>query len=120
MLRIDQIAMIQRIAGRLRALGDPHRIRLLLALKDGAQPVGALADALGIAQPSASKHLAVLAAAGLVAARRDGTHMRYRISDPEVFELCAVVCKGVLRHIAKQQAALAAAQGLQRRKGRVA
>src|SRR5262249_47993315 len=53
----------------LGARPDPRRVAILELLRDGEQPVGALAGRLGVSQPAVSKHLRVLKNAGLVEAR---------------------------------------------------
>jgi DNA-binding transcriptional ArsR family regulator len=84
--------LAELIARRFRALGDPLRVRLLDLLRDGELTVNALADQLGAGQQNVSKHLAVLADTGMVARRKDGTHVHYRIADEGVFDLCEQVC----------------------------
>ena len=84
--------LAELIARRFRALGDPLRVRLLDLLRDREQTVNALADGLGAGQQNVSKHLSVLADAGMVARRKEGTHVYYRISDDGVFALCEQVC----------------------------
>src|SRR6478736_2151182 len=84
--------LAELIARRFRALGDPLRVRLLDLLRDGEQTVNALADQLGAGQQNVSKHLAVLADAAMVARRKEGTHVYYRIADEGVFALCEQVC----------------------------
>jgi DNA-binding transcriptional ArsR family regulator len=82
-------------ASLLRALGSEHRLMILCRLQaQGETSVGELADAVGLSQPGVSQHLARLRADGLVAARRSGTTIRYRISDPRA---SAVV--GLLRDL---------------------
>lgn len=61
------------------AIGDANRRRILELLADREHGVGELAAALGIAQPSASQHLAILRDVGLVASTRVGTSSRYRL-----------------------------------------
>jgi DNA-binding transcriptional ArsR family regulator len=80
------------IARRFRAVGEPMRIRLLDHLRDGEATVGELSDALGASQQNVSKHLAVLADAGILGRRKDGTHVVYRIVDEGVLSLCEDVC----------------------------
>ena len=63
------------------ALAEPARQDLLAQLRRGERPVGALVDALGVAQPSVSKHLKVLKEAGLVRVRVDGPRRLYSL-DP--------------------------------------
>jgi DNA-binding transcriptional ArsR family regulator len=98
--------LAELIARRFRALGDPLRIRLLDQLRDGEETVNGLADRLGAGQQNVSKHLAVLADAGMVARRKDGTHVYYRIADEGVFALCEQVC-GSLQSQLSTLAALA-------------
>ncbi|MGH2809171.1 MAG: ArsR/SmtB family transcription factor [Actinomycetota bacterium] len=66
----------------LDALGDPTRRSVLELLREGPQPVGALAARLPVSRPAVSQHLRVLKDAGLVADRRDGTRRLYAI-DPD-------------------------------------
>ena len=54
--------------------------------------MGELALATGRPQPNVSQQLANLTHAGLVAARKDGTRVYYRISDPTVLRICDAVC----------------------------
>src|SRR5271166_801486 len=63
------------------ALADPVRRDILSLLRRGEQPAGALVAALGLPQPSVSKHLKTLRDAGLVRARVDGPRRLYSL-DP--------------------------------------
>jgi ArsR family transcriptional regulator len=85
-----------------RVLTDPKRLALLHVLGDGERTVGDLAAAIGCALPNASQHLAVLRAAGLVAARRSGTAVRYRLAEPEILAACAIVGRIVHRRVAAE------------------
>lgn len=80
------------IAERFKALGEPMRLRLLQALRGGECSVGALADQTGGGQANVSKHLQVLLQQGYVARRKEGTTSWYRITDPQVFKMCELVC----------------------------
>ncbi len=86
----DELADL--IARRFRAIGEPMRVRILDRLRDGEANVNELADDLGASQQNISKHLAVLAGAGILARRKDGNRVYYRIADEGVFELCDQVC----------------------------
>ena len=92
-------ALVDLIAQRFRVLGEPMRIKLLDRLREGDATVGELQDALGASQQNVSKHLGILHATGMVARTKQGTHTRYSISDPSVFELCDQVCGGVRRQL---------------------
>ena len=65
-----------------RALADRTRLRLLNLMSDGELCVCFCVDVLSTNQPKISRHLAYLRRAGIVAARRDGKWMHYRISTP--------------------------------------
>lgn len=89
--------MMDLVARRFRTLGEPLRLRILEELEAGEKTVGELVEALDGNQPNVSKHLQVLFDAGLVSRRREGTSAYYAISDPMVFKLCDLVCKGAVK-----------------------
>lgn len=64
------------------ALGDRTRLRLVNLMTEGEICVCFFVDALDQPQPTISRHLAYLRRAGLVAARRDGKWMSYRLTPP--------------------------------------
>jgi DNA-binding transcriptional ArsR family regulator len=84
--------LVELIARRFRVLGEPLRIKLLDRLRDGEATVNELTAALAASQQNVSKHLSVLAEAGIVGRRKEGTHVYYRVVDDGVFELCEQVC----------------------------
>ena len=92
--------LAELIARRFRALGDPSRIRILDLLRDQELSVGAIAGELGAGQQNISKHLAVLVDSGMLARRKDGTTVHYRIADEAVFALCEQICGSLQTQIA--------------------
>jgi ArsR family transcriptional regulator len=76
----------QRYAAVGRALADPKRLCVLESLADGELSVGDLSATVGCQIPNMSQHLAVLRSAGLVTARREGSTVFYRLTDPRVLE----------------------------------
>jgi DNA-binding transcriptional ArsR family regulator len=102
--------LAELIARRFRALGEPLRVRMLDLLRDEELSVSAIANGLGAGQQNVSKHLAVLVDAGMIARRKDGTHVYYRIADEGVFALCEQVC-GSLQSQLATLAALVGAVG---------
>ena len=84
--------LAELVARRFRLLAEPMRIRLLDRLRDGEATVGELSAALAASQQNVSKHLGVLADAGLLGRRKEGNHVYYRIVDESVFALCEQVC----------------------------
>jgi ArsR family transcriptional regulator len=68
--------------GLFRALGDPTRLRLLNLIADQEICVCYFTEVIGAPQPKISRHLAYLRKAGIVAARREGKWMHYRLATP--------------------------------------
>jgi ArsR family transcriptional regulator, arsenate/arsenite/antimonite-responsive transcriptional repressor len=68
--------------GLFRALGDPTRLRLLNLIADQEVCVCYFTEVIGAPQPKISRHLAYLRKAGIVAARREGKWMHYRLTAP--------------------------------------
>src|SRR5262245_20662636 len=91
--------LIELVAQRFRVLGEPMRIKLLERLRESEATVGELQEAVGASQQNVSKHLGILHAAVTVSRTKQGTHTRYAISDPSVFELCDLVCGGIRRQL---------------------
>jgi ArsR family transcriptional regulator len=63
-----------------KALADPTRRQILKLLQEGDLPAGAIAGQFDISWPSVSRHLSVLAAAGLVQATRHGQQLVYSLT----------------------------------------
>lgn len=63
----------------LKALSNQHRLLILCRLIDGEKSVGQLAEFLGIRDSTVSQHLALLRRDGIIAGRRDGQTIWYRI-----------------------------------------
>jgi len=93
-------ALVELIAQRFRVIAEPMRIRLLDALRDGPMTINELSEKLGASQQNVSKHIGVLAQAGIVARTKDGNRVRCSIVDESIFELCELVCGGLRRRIA--------------------
>lgn len=74
-------------AGVARALADPKRLCVLERLAAGERSVSDLSREVGCQVPNMSQHLAVLRSAGIVASRREGSTVFYRLADPQVLEV---------------------------------
>jgi len=88
-------AAFELIAGRFRVLSEPMRLRLLHALGEGELSVSELVEATGAGQANVSKHLGILLDSGLVARRKEGLNVFYRVADPSVFDMCESVCSSL-------------------------
>lgn len=65
----------------MKALSDPNRVKLLKLLQKREMCVCEIRAALGIAQPTVSKHLKILEAAGLVGRKKEGLWVNYSLAD---------------------------------------
>lgn len=98
--------LLMQAARRFKLLSEPARLHLLNHLHGSSElSVQDLVEATGYQQANVSKHLALMARHGLLARRKEGLHVFYRIADPTVSAMCTLVC-GQLR----QEAMLAQAQ----------
>jgi DNA-binding transcriptional ArsR family regulator len=75
-----------RTAAVARALADPKRLCVLEQLAGGERSVSDLSRDAGCQVPNMSQHLSVLRAAGLVASRRDGSTVLYRLTDDRLLD----------------------------------
>ena len=85
--RIDEQALEEKAAEAasfLRSLANKHRLMVLCSLVAGERSVGELNDGLGLTPSNLSRHLAMLREEGLVATRRGGTTIYYRIASDRV------------------------------------
>jgi ArsR family transcriptional regulator len=91
--------LVDLIAARFRALGEPTRIKLLDRLRDGEATVLELTELVGTTQQNVSKHLRLLQQLGIVARRKDGNFAYYRVLDDGVYQLCEAVCGSLHRSV---------------------
>jgi ArsR family transcriptional regulator, virulence genes transcriptional regulator len=76
------------VADVLRALSNERRLQILCVLMDaGEATVGTLVAHVGISQSALSQHLAKMRDEGILAFRRDGQTLHYRVADPRIGEL---------------------------------
>jgi ArsR family transcriptional regulator len=81
-----------------RALADPTRLRLLNLIADREICVCYFVEILRTSQPKISRHLAYLRNAGIVAARREGKWMHYRLAIPQD-QAAASILRETLKHL---------------------
>ncbi|RUL86283.1 ArsR/SmtB family transcription factor [Tautonia sociabilis] len=85
------------MAEKFRMLADPTRLAILRALMGGERNVSRVVEETGRNQANVSKHLKMLADAGLVARRKEGLQVFYRVDDPLVERLCKLVCETIVQ-----------------------
>ncbi|MBV6698976.1 metalloregulator ArsR/SmtB family transcription factor [Kitasatospora aureofaciens] len=103
--------LYEAFAASGKALASGKRLELLDLLAQGERTVDALARTAGLNLTTASAHLQALKQAGLVATRREGVRIHYRLSGEDVGQLLALLRKVAERHQAAVPAALDAYLG---------
>jgi rhodanese-related sulfurtransferase len=94
-------ALFDAFASVARALGSGRRAEIVDVLAQGERSVDALAAEISQSVANTSQHLQVLARAGLVRSRREGTRIIYRLASDRVAELWAAVRDVAVRHVAE-------------------
>jgi len=94
--------LFERIAERLKALADPTRLKILHAVEDRELCVSDILDVVGGSQANVSKHLSRMRTSGVLASRREGTSIFYRVVDPAAFTICRTVCDALEQRAASE------------------
>ena len=82
---------LEQVALRFRLLGEPMRLRILQTVCRNPRTVNGIVAAVGATQANVSKHLALLAGAGILARQKVGQCVYYSIKDRLAIKLCALV-----------------------------
>lgn len=75
---------LARAADIIRLLGHPERLKIVEVLEGGEATVSDIMAQLDLAQPVVSQQLARMRSCDIVAARREGVYVYYRITEPKV------------------------------------
>ncbi|KPQ33359.1 MAG: ArsR family transcriptional regulator [Phormidesmis priestleyi Ana] len=86
----ESLAMV---ANFFKVLSEPNRLQIVCALKSGPCNVTEIIETTGLGQANVSKHLKMLAQAGIVARQPRGVAAYYEISNHSFFQLCEIVCE---------------------------
>ncbi len=90
---VDQV--FEAMADMFFVLSTPIRLKIIGAVCNGEKNVSELLEEIDTTQPNISQHLAVLHRTGILAKRREGTQVYYRIQSKRVADLCRTVCTQV-------------------------
>lgn len=80
-------------------LSEPTRLKILHSLCHGERPVGDIVSAIEATQANVSRQLNMLFRARILARRKEGTQVYYRIDDPATLEICQNVCTRMAANI---------------------
>ena len=94
-------ALFDALASVAQALGSGRRAEIVDLLAQGERPVDEIATEIAQSVANTSQHLHVLARAGLVRRRRQGTRVYYRLASEQVEELWSAVRGAAVRHVAE-------------------
>jgi len=86
--RVDE----KKYSRYFKAFGDQSRLKILEILSEGEKTVNEIVAAMEISQPTVSRHLGVLRNAGIVADRREGQRIYYRLDKAVIFKCCKGLC----------------------------
>ncbi len=89
----DQV--FDKAAELFRVLSTPVRLKIISSLCHGEQNVNYLLSKIETTQPNLSQHLSVMYRARVLAKRRDGVQIYYRIANEQVVDVCKVVFKRI-------------------------
>ncbi|TAK13326.1 MAG: ArsR family transcriptional regulator [Anaerolineae bacterium] len=106
MVKYQKDEIIQLHAQFCSALSDANRLLILYTLSEGELNVGELAAQLNIPQPTISRHLKVLRERGMVASKREGPAVVYRLGDDRVIQALDLL-RTMMADTLKSQLALA-------------
>ena len=88
-----QAERVYEIAAELFSLmSNPMRLKIISALCNGEKTVGELLGEITTTQPNMSQHLSQLYRAGILARRREGQQIYYRVQNQRAVALCRAVC----------------------------
>jgi DNA-binding transcriptional ArsR family regulator len=82
---------LEEIALHFRLLGEPMRLKILQAVCQEPLAVNDIVAAVGATQANVSKHLSLLASAGILTREKDGQCVYYGMKDPLTLKLCELV-----------------------------
>ena len=81
----------EQVAARFKLLGEPMRLRILQAVCKGPRSVNGIVAATGSTQANVSKHLALLAAGGVLTRKKEGQCVYYGMKNRLVMKLCELM-----------------------------
>ena len=86
-----------------QTLANAKRLKIISILGDKELSVSEIAEKLGIRIANLSQHLAIMKAKGILKARREGTNIYYRISNPKVVQACKLMREVLMEQLAENE-----------------
>lgn len=95
-------AALALMADFFKVLSEVSRLQIVCCLKSGPKNVTQIIEATGLGQANVSKHLKVLAQAGIVTRTQQGVSVYYEIANPFLFDVCDLVCESLVAQMHQQ------------------
>ncbi len=99
------------VADYFKVLSELSRLQVLCTLRSGSKNVSEIMAETGLGQANVSKHLKILAQAGIVSRTPQGVSVYYEIAEPLIFELCELVSDRLSTRLEAQSQQLKSLQG---------
>lgn len=96
-------AVFDVVASYFSVMSEPTRLKIMHAICQEEKSVNNIVDELGATQTNVSRHLGLMYRAGVVAKRKDGNQVFYRIADPAMVEICRTVCTQIAGRMDERQ-----------------
>lgn len=96
-------AVFDSVAAYFSVLSEPTRLKIMHAVCDAEQTVTQIVAATGATQTNVSRHLGLMFRNGVLARRREGNQIYYRVADETMVELCRSVCNRIATTIDDQR-----------------
>lgn len=90
--QVERVRVFELAAELFGVLATPMRLRILSALCDREKSVSQLLQEIDTTQPNLSQHLNLLYRSGVLAKRKEGTQVIYRVQSEKAVMLCRTVC----------------------------
>jgi len=90
--QVEKARVFELAAELFGVLATPMRLRILSALCDQEKSVSQLLQEIDTTQPNLSQHLNLLYRSGILARRKEGTQVIYRVQSEQAVTLCRTVC----------------------------
>ena len=105
---------LAQVADYFKVLSELSRLQVLCSLKSGSKNVTEIMEETGLGQANVSKHLKILAQAGIVSRTPQGVSVYYEIAEPFIFDLCELVGDRLSIRLEEQSQQLKKLEGLRK------
>lgn len=105
---------LAHVADYFKVLSELSRLQVLCCLRSGSKNVTEIMEETGLGQANVSKHLKILAQAGIVSRTPQGVSVYYEIAEPFIFDLCELVSDRLSSRLEAQSQQLKQLESLRR------